>query len=375
MKFRVASKEKVMFILHLPPPVHGSSIMGQYIKTSKAINETFNCKYINLGTSRTIKSIGKKSIRKYFQYAVIITEVLRALVFFKPKTCYLAISAKGTAFYKDAVIAFIIKLFRVKLVLHYHNKGVKENSNKYINNLLYRNLFRNVKVILLSKHLYWDVEKYISESSVYYCPNGIDDSVYNYHVKSRLDNKDVVEILFLSNLIKTKGVFVLLEACNELVKRNVNFHCSLAGAEGDISSEYLDERIRELKLDDVVSYVGYKTDTEKNTIFNEADIFIHPTYDDCFPLVLIEAMQYNLPIISTYEGGIPDIVVDGVTGYLVPKQNVDELVEKMAVLITNNKLRSDMGSAARERYEKYFRIDAFEERLKIALNKVSSGNE
>ena len=63
-------KPKILFILHLPPPVHGSSIVGGFIKASTLINNRFNSKYINLGTSKSVDAIGKKFAQLCKKYKI-----------------------------------------------------------------------------------------------------------------------------------------------------------------------------------------------------------------------------------------------------------------------------------------------------------------
>ncbi|MFW5982890.1 MAG: glycosyltransferase family 4 protein [bacterium] len=368
-------KPKILFILHVPPPVHGSSVVGQNIKESLIINQSFNCNYINLGTSRTVDEIGKNALQKLGRYLSIINQVLKQLITNKPQLCYIAITAKGTAFYKDAVIALLVKLFRVKLVYHFHNKGVSTRQNKTMDNFLYQQVFRNTHAILLSKYLYPDVEKYFTLERVHYCPNGISETAISRQPSA---NSNHTEILFLSNLIESKGVFVLLEACKILKQKGIAFHCTIVGGEGDVDAHQFQKKVEELDLSDQVIYVGKKYGTEKKEFFLSADIFVFPTYYyyETFGLVNLEAMQHYLPIVSTFEGGIPDIVENERTGYLVPQQDATALAEKLETLILNPALRKQMGTAGRAKYEKEFTLEAFEERLKGILNEIiSSKNE
>ena len=155
-------KSRILFILHWPPPVHGSSVVGLQIKESKLINTDFNCTYINLGTSYSIDEIGKNSISKIFRFLTILWKVVRNLIVNRPDLCYFAITAKGPAFYKDILVVSLVKLFGVKLVYHFHNKGVSTRQNKFIDNFLYHVAFNDTEIILLSKYLYPDVQKYFS---------------------------------------------------------------------------------------------------------------------------------------------------------------------------------------------------------------------
>jgi glycosyltransferase involved in cell wall biosynthesis len=253
-------KSKILFILHLPPPVHGSSMVGQYIYESDTINNAFDCRFINLSTSRKIDEIGKKPIQKIGRYFSILWTVFKQLIQFKPQLCYLAITAKGYAFYKDALIAIIVKIFRIQLVYHFHNKGVRSRQNKWFDNLLYRCVFKNTYAILLSKYLYSDIQKYFSKEKVFYCPNGIPDTKIERTRTTISTNDKPIEILFLSNLIESKGVFVLLKACKILKNKDIPFHCTFVGSEGNITAELFDMTVKNLDLTDKVTYTGKNTE-------------------------------------------------------------------------------------------------------------------
>jgi len=363
-------KSKILFILHLPPPVHGSSMVGQYIKDSKVVDSSFDAKFINLSTSLSIDEIGKNPILKIGRYFKIVFKFIWYLFSFKPETVYLAITAKSVGFYKDLPFALLTKLFKKKLVLHYHNKGVRINQNNPLDNLLYHILFKNTKVILLSERLYKDVSKYVKKENVFDCPNGI--LVKNQEEKITPTNKSGPRILFLSNLIESKGVYALLDALKILNNNHVKFYCNMVGGEGDISLSQLNKKISDLNLQNCVSYLGKKYNDDKDEIFKLSDIFVFPTHyhNECFPLVLLEAMMFGLPVISTNEGGIPDIVKNGETGFIVDKQNPEKLAEKIKHLIDNPEKASLMGEKGREHFLEKYTLEVFERRIVHILNQI-----
>jgi len=362
-------KRKILFILHTPPPVHGSSVVGKAIQDSQVINQSFDCQYINLGTSHTVDEIGKNPFVKIGRYLRIVFKVLKQLSANKPDLCYLAITAKGTAFYKDSLIALLVKCFGVRMVYHFHNKGVRTCQHRALDNFLYRKVFKNAHAILLSKHLYSDIQNYIPENNVHYCPNGIPESAASQKTK---ESKNPVEILFLSNLIESKGVFVLLKACGILKQKKLAFHCIYVGGEADVNALQFQEEVKKLGLSGQVDYIGKKYGNEKDETFSKADIFAFPTFyhNECFPLVLLEAMQHSLPTISTFEGGIKSIVDDGKTGFLVPQKDAQAIAEKLEILIKNPALRQQMGEAGRKKYEQEFTLTKFEARLKRILMEI-----
>lgn len=364
-------KLKILFIIHFPPPIHGSAIVGNMIKESRLINNSFNCKYINLSTSSKVEEIGTKSIQKIINYILTLCNVFSVFLKWKPDLCYIGVTVTGPAFYKDLMMVTLAKLFRVRLVYHCHNKGVSESKITHINNLFYRFAFKNVQIILLSKYLFTDIEKYVSENSVHYCANGVNE----IKIRHKLNlNNDVPQILFLSNLFESKGVFVLLDACKILYEKGIIFHCNYVGNCGDITECEFRENVKRLNIQSQITYLGAKFGEEKRHIMDKSDIFVHPTYNDCFPLVLIEAMQHSLPIISTFEGGIPEIIENGVTGFLVEQKNVVDLAERLEALIDSPDLRSKLGKAGRTKFEKEFTLTIFEKKLCAILKSIVSSN-
>ncbi|MCB0452930.1 MAG: glycosyltransferase family 4 protein [Aequorivita sp.] len=362
-------KKKILFILHLPPPVHGSSMVGKYIKESSIINETIRSKYINLGTSRSMDEIGKNSFQKIGLYLKIVFQTLKQLMFFKPDLVYIAFTAKGQAFYKDSLIALLAKIFGKKIVYHLHNRSMAERQDKWLDVAMCKMLFKNTDVILLSKYLYPEIQKYVPENRVHYCPNGVQPLSGQISARKK-ENSQEVQVLFLSNLMKAKGVFVLLEACKILREKRLLFYCTFIGGESDITSEMFQKKVNELGLSRTVHYAGKKYGAEKEQAFSEADIFAFPTLNETFGLVNLEAMQFSLPIVSTLEGGIPDVIEDGKTGFLVEKGNAEALAEKLEKLIIDAALRLEFGQLGRKRYEEKFTLKAFEDCLITILNKL-----
>jgi glycosyltransferase involved in cell wall biosynthesis len=182
----------------------------------------------------------------------------------------------------------------------------------------------------------------------------------------------VVRLLFLSNMMKTKGVFDLLEACSILDKKKVEFKCHYIGKWVEITEVAFNEEIKRKKLIRKVVAHGAKYGKEKEAFFIETDIFVFPTFyhNECFPLVILEAMQYGLPVISTNEGGITDIIKDGITGYIVEKQNPEELAMRIEELILNPELRIKLGKAGQEKFKKYYTLECFERRMCEIFNSL-----
>ena len=364
------NKTSILFILHLPPPVHGAANIGLSIKQSHLINTSFNCDYINLTTQASLQDMGKSNLKKVFILLRLYHKIIKTLIKKPYDLCYLTINSSGPGFYKELIIVFILKCFRQKIVYHYHNKGVKESSKKFLNNLLYKIQFRNSRAILLSSKLFYDVSKYLKPNHVYYCNNGI-ASINNLIVKKTREEAKPVILLFVSNMFIAKGVYILLEACRILAEKKISFTCNFIGAWAtEITEENFIQISTEYGIADHVKAHGPKFDSEKLDYFSASDIFMLPTLNDVFPLVTLEAMQSGLPIISTNEGAIPEIVIDGHNGFIVPKNDPVALADKIITLINNKDLRKEMGHKGRHRFEELYTLPVFEENFKFTIEQV-----
>ena len=353
----------------MPPPVHGSSIVGKIIAESDFINNKFKTTFINLLLSKKVAESGGFSIMKFIFFLRQLYQILLSINKEKPDLCYFALSTTGLAFYKDCLLVTIIKMNKIKILYHLHNKGVSNYSRKIMHKYLYKLVFSGSKVILLSKSIYSDIKKYVLLENVYICPNGIPEHDL-YNLKR---DHNVVNLLFISNLIESKGIFDLLDACKILASKNLSFNCTIIGDEGDVTKKDLLYKIEKLNLSPYINYLGPQYGKNKDNILLESDLFVFPTYysAEIFSLVLIEAMQFSLPLISTFEGGISDLVEDGVTGYLIKQRDVNSLALKLEELILDKDLRIKLGLAGRKRYEQYFTQEIFEKNLtKILSNEL-----
>lgn len=364
------NNNRVLFILHLPPPIHGAAMIGKYIHDSQIINKELNCRFINLATAKDLSDIGKIRIKKLVQFYKLLRHIQKEVKLFKPQLVYVTPNSKGSAFYKDFIVIQMLKLMGCKIIAHYHNKGVSQRQNNIIDNLLYHIFFKNLKVILLAQTLYEDIQKYVLPENIFICPNGIPESQDSGPVNR---NNAETKLLFLSNLLIEKGVFTLLDACKILKDKGYSFICDFVGGEtAEINATQFVTETQKRGINNIVFYRGKKYGIDKDRMLKNANIFILPTYNECFPLVLLEAMQQKLPCISTYEGGITDIIIQNETGYIVQKKSAQELAEKIEILLKNPIKQIEMGNKGFERYQKFFTLKSFEMRLtsilKTAIN-------
>ena len=187
--------------------------------------------------------------------------------------------------------------------------------------------------------------------------------------KPEQSNRNVsnrINILSVARLIEPKGIVYLLKACKILKEDGYEFKCEIIGGPEDLYMNYyltLKKLHRQLGLEDDVFFLDTQPFNKVLHAYKNADIFVLPCVtaedgtQDITPNSLIEAMAMKLPVISTNQTGIPEIVDDGVNGILVSPNDEYALTEAVIKLIEDRNLRKKLGENAREKVNERFDID------------------
>lgn len=156
-------------------------------------------------------------------------------------------------------------------------------------------------------------------------------------------------LIFVGRLVQLKGVELLISA---LSKVSYDYEMIIVGTGPE--KETLEKQCRELNLCDRVLFVGHKNREELKELYQSSTIFILPTKDDCFALVVLEAMCARMPIIcSQYADGIFDLIEDGKEGFIINPYDADTFASKIDELLKNRSLCEVMGNAAFNRVDKF----------------------
>jgi glycosyltransferase involved in cell wall biosynthesis len=178
-------------------------------------------------------------------------------------------------------------------------------------------------------------------------------------------------VLSVAAVQPRKGLIHLVEAM-ALVRKNVpDARLKLIGKV--LIPEYgqqVRDRIADLALTDCVEMVGFVTDEELRQAFTSCSVFALCSVEESSPVSIAEAMTLGKPVVATAVGGIPDLVADGTTGYLVEFGDVQSIAESLSRVLADLQLRSRMGAAAKARAERDFRPAAAAERTVAVYRQV-----
>jgi len=360
-------RPRILFIVQLPPPIHGVTIMNKYAIENPCWSKGYDIKTIPLHFGQTLGDIGKITPGKMMHMISFMFRLCRILATFKPTVVYFTMVPTGKIFYRDALFTMLIKMFRTPLIFHLHKRGIEEmaNSSRHKKWLL-KKTFNGVKIICLSEKLTLDIRS-IYKSKPFILPNGID--VVNSATVAKPDN-EIPQILYLSNLVIGKGIKVFLQSLAELHNQGCRFHARVIGAPVDYSIEQAKAFCADAGIADIVDIVGPKFGEDKFEELKRADVFVLPSFNECVPLSILEAMQFGVPVVATYVGGIPDIIKDGTHGLLIPPGSVKDLTYRLKQLLNDKALRKEMGRNAREAFIQKYTLASFYEGLNGIFKQV-----
>lgn len=210
------------------------------------------------------------------------------------------------------------------------------------------------KIVSVCKETKKDCSKqyFISQKKHSVLYNGVDQQRF----AQGLDNLFVIDKYNLHNstLILFVGVFRVLKrmpnllyAMKEIIKEIPNAKLLIVGGGWGYEKE-IRSLCKRLHLDNCVVFAGRIINNEMPSYYAAADVIVVPSSYESFPMVILETMASGKPIVATNVGGISEIVINNETGFLIQKDNIDQLIDKICVLLKDPKKRETMGKNAKK---------------------------
>jgi len=226
----------------------------------------------------------------------------------------------------------------------------------YVKNLWFNTLSANAeKIFSISNYNLNYIFKHYKindKSKIYYSPLGVFPPLIN----KRDGSGNVLRIGFLSYFVEMKGINYLLPAIKALKNSKISFSLDIAG-DGPLKKRMV-SYIKKNNLTENVKFHGLIKDKKKDLFYRDLDVFILPSISngmetDGLPVVLMEAVSYGVPIISTNISGIPEICINDYNGYLIKQKSVEEIDEALLKFSKNTDKWSDFSQNSFEISKRY----------------------
>jgi glycosyltransferase involved in cell wall biosynthesis len=257
--------------------------------------------------------------------------------------------ASGASNVRKIIMARLAMAFGANVIMHAHGGGYRkhwERMSPAARTVTLRTLLRAKRLVVLGEGWREFFESIgIQKHRIVVMPNPV---VLPESVPERCES-GTVRFVYFGLITPRKGVFDLLEALARLSPEcRARVHFTLAG-NGEVAQ--LRERAASLGVQDMVEIRDWVDPVERDKLLASANAFVLPSHTEGLPMSLLEAMAWALPPICTPVGSIPEYVIDGANGLLVPPTDVSQLAQAIEKLVSQDEQRKYMGRLARATVE------------------------
>lgn len=185
-------------------------------------------------------------------------------------------------------------------------------------------------------------------------PPGVDTRLFRPHdrvaARRSLGLPETGKILMYAGRVeRLKGIEILIQAVAGMEEEDDVTLLVIGGKENDPERQRLEQVVSRLGISDHVRFLQSVKQDQLPKYYSAADVCVFPSYYESFGLAALEAMACGTPVVASRVGGLPSILREGETGYLIPSRCPAAFIQRLEILLANDHLRTMMGRAARER--------------------------
>lgn len=366
----------ILIVGQTPPPLGGQAIMIE--KLLQGDYGDIKLVHVRMEYSKGMDQVGKFQLNKLVELLKVIFKIIYARFAHHIQVLYYPPSGPDMIpFFRDILTLVPTRWLFKRTIFHFHASGLMylyDRLSPFMKSL-FRIVYYNPDASIRTSEFTPEDAKAIRSKREYIIPYGIEDCYLEYQDLRCRESHTPVNILFIGVLRPSKGIDVLLQASTILLKKELPFHISIMGKfhTQEYEKEVL-EYVQDHHIGATISFLGELSGDAKWKTFASSDIFCFPTYfeSEAFSVVLVEALSFGLPIVSTNWRGIPSMVQDGVCGFLVPIRDALAVADKLEVLIRDPEIRRSFGDHSRQRYLDMFTIKKYHQHLHRVFQDVLS---
>ncbi|WP_052500320.1 glycosyltransferase family 4 protein [Priestia megaterium] len=362
--------DKMLVIGPVPPPIHGESLAVHSVVKSDLLNRNYHISLINTN-KLNVTNAGKFSIGKVLKDIKILQQVFANVFMRKKDICYISISQTRLGLLRDLVIILLCSLRSKKIIAHLHGNNLGNVIDKMsrCERTLVKNIFKKIDSgIVLGNGLKNNFKGFTKSIKV--VANGVDGNyITDEELNSKEKDTEFIDIVYLSNLLESKGYQYLIEAVASLIEEGENVRLTLAGA--IFNQEKFDmiwNTVKDRRLEERIKHLGVVDGIKKKQLLLSSDIMVLPTnYPiEGQPVSIIEGMAAGLPIIATKRGSIPDLITNN--GILIETGSTHLVKKTLSSLINNPKELKNMSKNSRENFLNNFTLEKNIKKIQVVIS-------
>ncbi|OKH89065.1 glycosyltransferase [Thalassospira sp. TSL5-1] len=366
---RQQHKKHILAMVHLPPPLHGAAIMNQ--RAINVLAKHYRVSVHELRFSHDIAAIGRSSLAKYGRAVRYGVALFWRILTQRPDLVYASFAPSGPAFWRDSFYALMLRAIRLPIVFHLHGRGLKTLRDKsWLAGFVQKRVFKDQTAIILGPALMPEIDGLGCQPAVIANCADTPETPRDF---AHTPSQSPLRILYLSNLIRSKGVETVIKAVGIARQSQPDLYLDIAGAEADLSAADVITLCKQAGLETNSTCHGPVGYDEKTRLFQTCDLFVFPSRyaNEAQPLVVLEALAHALPVICSDAGTLSDVITDGQNGYILRNANdANELAGLILKLHNSPELRLKMAKAAHETFRAAFDANIFESRLTALFERL-----
>ncbi len=347
-------RPKVIVVGPVPPPIGGVENFTVAILQSDQLQE-FEIHHCDLTKGRPKQTQGKFDLGNAKWAFIHFNRLKKKISEVKPDLVYMPVTGTWSGFFRDAVLAKIVKKRKIKLIGHLHGGwfGKMLQATGWKGRIVKKTLERFDMMLLLGTPWLTQFQDYGFKGKLAIVPATTRDEIFDVGAIHKPNYDTFSHGFFLGQVGKRKGVYDILQAQSELKSEGTPHKVVYVGP-GEFEGEWESvlQKKSELGLDDLTEFLGSKMGEELLNQFKSASYFIMTSYDEGLPAAILEAGAFGLPMITTPVGAVCDVLTDGADSILVEPGNVEQIKVAMKSL-ENPDLRKKLGETARIRVQEY----------------------
>jgi glycosyltransferase involved in cell wall biosynthesis len=351
-------KQPILFISPLPPPQGGIAVWTQKILT-EGLPDNTPLKLVDtrIRGQRNIFDPAFFSSAELLRTLRIYFLLLYQLIAHRPKLIHLSCALSSAGVFRDAVCVVLAKLFRIPVITHYHGNMHDFNvarfggrSGKVLSWLLRHSA---VNIVANTPSLEY-ARQYAAVTNLVLLPNFIEDSVFALP-KTPTPTKPRLRAIYAGGITAAKGSAEILMMAKRFP--DIDFHL-FGKMHTDMAALYQTASMN-LNLHGEVAHTILLQE------MCQSDFLLFPSYTEGFPLTVLEAMATGLAVIATTVGGIPEMIIDGAGGLLVPPRDSNALAAAIQTLVDRPQQLSAYGQYNKQKSQTEFSYSTVVARLLI----------